>query len=109
MGKMNFENCVKCGEKLRGATRVRKKPKRCFKCLGQSNYYSHNYELSRLCKQIINEAKNSKTETEDQTHQFDDDPAAEKYNQNEVGKIQKQSVGIVFSSTSIGDNMSDEN
>ena len=79
MGKMNFENCVKCGEKLRGATRVRKKPKRCFKCLGQSNYYSHNYELSRLCKQIINEAKNSKTETEDQTHQFEDNPTAEKY------------------------------
>ena len=57
----------------------------------------------------MNEAKKSKIETEDQTHQFDDDPAAEKYNQNEVGRIDKQSVGIVFSRTSIGDNISDEN
>jgi len=109
MGKMNFENCVKCGEKLRGANRVRTKPKKCFKCLGQANYCSHNYELSKICKQIINEAKNSKKETEDHTHKFEDSPAAERYNENEVGRINKKSLGIIFSQTSLGDNINDDN
>jgi len=109
MGKMNYENCVKCGEKLRGANRVRTKPKKCFKCLGQANYCSHNYELSKVCKEFINEAKKSKIITEDDTHQFEDNPAAEIYNDNEVGKVHKQSLGIVFSQTSLGDNTNEKN
>jgi len=105
---MNYENCMKCGTKLKRASRVRTKPKKCHKCLGKTNEYSHNYDLSTFCKKIIEEAQRSKIETEDHTHKFDDDPAAEDYNENEVGKINKQSLGIVFTTTSLGD-IGDEN
>ena len=97
---MNYENCVKCGEKLRGANRVRTKPKKCFKCLGQASYCSHNYELSKICKQIMNESKNSKKETEDHTHKFEDSPATKRYNENDyniaLGNLKKKFKKVIF-------------
>ena len=49
---MNYEYCVNCGEKLRGATRVRTRPKKCYKCLGQT-IPSNNFELKKFCKAIF--------------------------------------------------------
>ena len=96
MGKMNFENCEKCGDKLRGAIRVRTKPKKCYKCLGQSEL-ANNYELKRYCKEILN----TPTEPGEDELVFEDDPRA--VNEIEYGKVIKKSVGYVYSESSLGD------
>ena len=98
---MNYENCAKCGIKLRGATRVRTRPKKCFKCLGQ-NEISKNFELSRVTKEFLN----PNSDESDGGNVFVDDPAAE--NEIEYGKVVKKSVGIIFTQSSLGSVMKDD-
>jgi len=101
MGKMNYEHCVKCGEKLRGATRVRTRPKKCYKCLGQA-IPSNNYELQKVCKEILSIPT---TPGKDELI-FEDDPAA--VNEIEYGKVDKKPMGVIYTSTCLGDNIKNE-
>ena len=101
MGKMNYEHCMRCGEKLRGATRVRTRPKKCYKCLGQSEL-ANNYELKRYCKEIMN----TRTIPGDDELIFEDDPAA--VNEIEYGKVNKKPMGVVFTATSLGGTIKNE-
>lgn len=93
---MNYEHCIKCGNKLRKATRPRTRPKKCYKCLGQSEI-SHNYDLKKYCKEILN----TPTEPGEDELVFEDDPRA--VNEIEYGKVVKKSVGYVYSESSLGD------
>jgi hypothetical protein len=101
MGKMNYEHCMQCGEKLRGATRVRTRPKKCYKCLGQA-IPSNNYELQKICKEILN----TPTIPGEDELIFEDDPAA--VNEIEYGKVHKKPMGVVYTATSLGDTIKNE-
>ena len=92
---MNYEHCMRCGEKLRGATRVRTRPKKCYKCLGQSEL-ANNYELKRYCKEVMN----TRTIPGDDELIFEDDLAA--VDEIEYGKVNKKPMGVVFTASSLG-------
>ena len=92
---MKHEYCSKCGDILRGAKRVRTRPKKCFKCLGQ-NTISKNFELSRVTKEFLN----PKSDESDGGNVFVDDPAAEA--EVEYGKVVKKSVGVIYTQSSLG-------
>ena len=98
---MNYEYCVNCGEKLRGATRVRTRPKKCYKCLGQT-IPSNNFELKKFCKEVMN----TRTIPGDDELVFEDDPAA--VNEIEYGKVNKKPMGVVFTATSLGGTIKNE-
>lgn len=98
---MKYEYCIKCGDILRGAKRVRTRPKKCFKCLGQ-NEISKNFELSRVTKEFLN----PKSDESDGGNVFEDDPAAE--TEIEYGKVVKKSVGIIFTQSSLGSVIKDD-
>jgi len=99
---MNYEYCSKCGEKLRGATRLRTKPKKCYKCLGQSDL-AKNFELSKFCKELMS----TPSDESDGGNVFEDDPKA--VAEIEYGKVVKKSIGIVVTQTSLGSIIKDEN
>ena len=98
---MNYEHCFKCGAKLRKTRRARKKPKKCYKCLGQT-IPSNNYELKKVCKEILN----TPTIPGDDELFFEDDPAA--INEIEYGKVNKTPMGVVYTATSLGDSIKNE-
>ncbi len=98
---MKHEYCSKCGDILRGAKRVRTRPKKCFKCLGQ-NTISKNFELSRVTKEFLN----PKSDESDGGNVFEDDPAAE--TEIEYGKVIKKSVGITFTQSTLGSVIKDD-
>ena len=81
---MNFDNCKDCGKKLKAVHHLRTSPKLCSKCRtwgGGGNKQSN--ELREIYKEI---AKNPTQSSEDEI-MFEDDPRAEKYNDNEVGRV----------------------
>ena len=99
---MKYEYCIKCGDILRGAKRVRTRPKKCFKCLGQ-NEISKSFELSKVTKEFLN----PKSDESDGGNVFEDDPKA--VAEIEYGKVVKKSIGIVVTQTSLGSIIKDEN
>jgi len=93
--RMSFNNCKECGVALKGKTKKRSKATTCYSCLGIK---TKTYELSNLCKSILKEPPKEPAEDE---LVFEDDPKA--VNELEYGRVIKQSVGYVFSESSLAD------
>ena len=87
---MNYDNCDRCGNKLKGGKIKRTKPSTCHKCLGIE---SQNYELAKFCKENLN----TQTELSEDEVVFEDDPKA--LVEEEKGKVNKQSMGYVYTET----------
>ena len=98
---MNINNCQDCGKPFKGRNKTRTKPSSCYVCLG---IQSKTYELSNLCKSILRQPPKDPAPDE---LCFEDDPRAKKYNENEVGKVIKKSVGYVYSESSLAEPMKD--
>ena len=98
---MNYDNCQDCGKPFKGRKKKRTKPSSCYVCLG---IQSKTYELSKLCKSILRQPPKEPATDE---LLFEDDPTAKKYNENEVGKVIKSSVGYVYSESSLAEPMKD--
>ena len=98
---MNYDNCQDCGKPIKGINKKRTKPSTCYECLGIK---TKTYELSNLCKSILKEPPKEPAPDE---LMFEDDPSAQEYNDNEVGKVIKKSVGYVYSESSLADLMKD--
>ena len=94
--KMNFNNCKICKKKLTGL-RKRKKPSTCYNCLGIE---INNFELSNFCKSLLKEPTKELAEDE---LKFEDDPKAIIENENEKGKVIKQSTSYVYTEVSMAD------
>jgi len=91
---MNYNYCQGCGKLLKGKIKNRKKLSTCYSCLDIAN---KNWELSRVCK----EGLNPKSDESDGGNVFEDDPRA--VNEIEYGKVIKQSVGYVFSESTLSE------
>jgi len=100
-GQNEFDYC-KCGNKLRGSSRKRTKKRSCHKCTRGIDIMP-NHELNKVAK----EALNPNSDESDGGNVFEDDPRAIKYNDNEVGRIIKQSTGYVYSKCAMADTIVD--
>ena len=100
-GKNKFDYCIECEVELLPSNRKRTNPKSCYKCRGIDIEPCH--ELNRVSK----EALNPNSDESDGGNIFEDDPRAIKYNDNEVGRIIKQSTGYVYSKCAMADTIVD--
>tara|TARA_R110002012_G_scaffold204279_1_gene373996 strand:+ start:718 stop:1032 length:315 start_codon:yes stop_codon:yes gene_type:complete len=99
---MNINNCQDCGKPFKGRNKTRTKPSSCYVCLG---IQTKSYELSNLCKSILRQPPKEPAPDE---LCFEDDPRAEKYNENEVGKVITNSVGYVYSESVLAEQIKDK-
>ena len=100
-GKNKFDYCVECGEELLPSNRKRTNPKSCYKCRGID--IMPNHALNKVAK----EALNPNSDESDGGNVFEDDPRAIKYNDNEVGRVIKKSIGYVYSECAMADTIVD--